>query len=81
LLSLIIETKYNGKNGPGSFRRAFINKTGSTHRHYEMVIMSLQRKFYHHYGTEEEKEKFENFYLNWCPRQPMYPGHSRQRNV
>jgi hypothetical protein len=79
LLSLIIETKYNGKNGPGSFRRDFIKKTGSTHSNYEVVMMSLQRKFYHHYGTEEEKEEFENFYLNWRPRTPMYHGYSRQR--
>jgi hypothetical protein len=81
LLSLIIETKYNGKSGPGSFRREFIKKTGSTHSHYEVVMMSLQRKFYHHYGTDYEKEEFENFYLNWRPRTPMYHGYSRKRTV
>jgi hypothetical protein len=78
---LIIETKYNGKRGPGSFRMDFIKKTGSTYSHYEVVMMSLQRKFYHHYGTEEEKEKFENFSAHWLPRTPMYHGHSRKRTV
>lgn len=74
LLDLMIETNNNGKKGSGGFKKEFINQTGSTYSNYECVMMSLKGKYYHHYGTDEQKEDFENFYANWCPRQPMYQG-------
>ncbi|MBC8236087.1 hypothetical protein H8E77_41605 [bacterium] len=78
LLGLMIETKYNGKRGPGSFRSQFIQKTGSTHSNYEVVLMSVRRKYYYHYGTDYDREEFESFNRNWRPRMPMFqPSRTR----
>jgi len=74
LLDLIIETSNNGNKGPGGFKKEFISKTGSTYSNYELVMMSLKQQYYHHYGTDEQKEDFEKFYANWIPRTPMYQG-------
>lgn len=72
LLDLMVEARNNGKKGPPAHKKMFIRETGSTYSNYEAVSMSLRHKFHHHYGTDEQKEDFENFYANWCPRTPMW---------
>lgn len=81
LLDFMIETKDDGKKGTGRYKKMFIRQTSSTYSNYEAVHMSLLQKFYHHYGTSKQREDFENFYLNWRPRTPMYHGRSRKRTV
>jgi hypothetical protein len=73
LLDVMIETytSLNREGTPG-YRKMFIKETGSTYTNYGIVMMSLKQKFYHHYGTDEQKEAFEEFYRNWIPRQPMF---------
>ena len=72
LLDLMIEGQSNLKKGPSGHKKMFIRETGSSYSNYECVNMSLKQQYYHHYGTEEQKEEFEEFYANWIPRQPMY---------
>lgn len=72
LLDIMIDTQNNGKKGPSAHKKMFIKETGSTYTNYELVMMSLKQKYYHHYGTDEQKEAFEQFYANWIPRTPMY---------
>jgi len=80
LLDIMIETNNNGKKGTGGFKKKFIEKTGSTYSNYECIMMSLKQKYYHHYGTDEQKQDFEKFYANWIPRTPMYQEGGRQLN-
>jgi len=74
LLDLMIEKYGCHRNGSGGYKKQFIRETGSTYSSYECVMMSLKQKYYHHYGTDEQKEAFEEFYKNWIPRTPMYLG-------
>jgi len=72
LLDVMIEAKENVQRCPPGHKKMFIRETGSTYTNYGIVMMSLKQKFYHHYGTDEQKADFEAFYANWIPRQPMY---------
>jgi hypothetical protein len=74
LLDLMIESSNNGKKGKGGFKKEFIGKTSSTYSNYEATIMSLQRKYYHHFGTEQEQRVFDEYYSKWKPRTPMFQG-------
>lgn len=80
LLDLMIQSQNNGQKGRGRFKKMFIRETGSTYSNYEATLMSLQKKFYHHYGSDSEKEDFENFSRHWRPRTPMYHGRSNRLN-
>jgi hypothetical protein len=81
LLDVMIDSSNNGQKGRGGFKTEFIHRTGSTYSNYEAVHMSLLRKYYHHYGSEQEKEDFEQFFRHWRPRTPMYHGRSNQNGV
>jgi len=78
LLDFMIQTRDDGRKGTGRFKKLFIRETGSTYSNYEALQMSLLRKYYHHYGTSEQKEDFDTFYRHWQPRTPMYHGRSRR---
>ena len=74
LLDLMIEVRSDGKKCPLGHKKMFIAETGSTYSNYEAVRMSLLQQFYHHYGTNQQQQDFDEFYANWTPRQPMYNG-------
>jgi len=78
LLDIMIQTRNNGKKGQPAQKKTFIAETSSTYSNYEALQMSLLQKFYHHYGTDEQKEDFARFYRHWRPRTPMYHGRSRR---
>lgn len=74
LLDIMIDAQNNGQKGPPGHKKMFIAETGSSYSNYEATIMSLKQKYYHHYGTEEQQQDFENFYANWHQRKPMFHG-------
>ena len=80
LLDIMIETRNNGKKGQPAQKKTFIRETSSTYSNYEAVQMSLLRKYYHHYGTDEQQEDFARFYRHWRPRTPMHYGRGQTQN-